>query len=271
MDRDPIDDRDDDARDPLATQMTNATWAIGDIHGEARLLRALLARLPLRSEDTLVFLGDAINRGPDSLGVVRQILALRDSRPGDTGCLMGNHEETWSEVWDGERFVGRPGMPGDEALARQLRSPADHADLHRYLRLTRLTFEDAFAYYAHAGATPAPGRPFDQTPSHDLLWGPAGFLMRPWRPRDWGAEDKPIVFGHYEIELADTYQALGIVDAAGLERYLSGRAEPGDQWAGKPAPNKLGIDTWAWQRGTLTALRLPDRALWQTSESDRGA
>ena len=79
--------------------------------------------------------------------------------------------------------------------------------------------------------------------------------------------------GHYTatVSIADTYQALGIVDAAGLERYLSGRAEPGDRWAGKPAPNKLGIDTWAWQRGTLTALRLPDRAVWQTSERDRGA
>jgi serine/threonine protein phosphatase 1 len=268
MDMDSSDSRDDETQDPLPAPMT---YAIGDIHGEAGLLRALLARLPLRPQDTLVFLGDAINRGPDSLGVVRQLLALGDARPGETVCLMGNHEETWSEVWEDDRFVGRPGMPGDGALARQLSSPADHADLYRYLQLARLTFEDSFAYYAHAGATPAPGRPFDQTPARDLLWGPAGFLTRPWRPRDWGAEEKPIVFGHYEIELADTYRALGIVDAAGLERYLSGRAELGDSWAGKPAPNKLGIDTWAWQHGTLTALRLPDRVLWQTSERDREA
>jgi hypothetical protein len=247
------------------------TFAIGDIHGEARLLRALLARLPLRPADTLVFLGDAVNRGPDSLGVVRQILALRDARPGETVCLMGNHEETWAAVWDGERFAGRPGMPGDRELARQLTSPEGHADVFRYVQLTRLFFEDEFAYYAHAGATPTPGRPFDQTPAQDLLWGPDAFLTRPWRPRDWGGEDKPIVFGHYEIELAEMYGALGITDSAGLERYLSGRAEPGDQWAGKRAPNKLGIDTWGWRYGTLTALRLPDRALWQTSARDRDA
>jgi hypothetical protein len=184
---------------------------------------------------------------------------------------MGNHEEEWAGVWDGDRFVGRPGMPGDGALAQQLQSPADHRDLHAYLQLTRLTFEDPFAYYAHAGATPAPGRPFDQTPAHDLLWGPGGFLTRPWRPRDWGAEEKPIVFGHYEIELAETYGALGIVDAAGLERYLAGRPAPGDQWVGAATPNKLGIDMWAWKRGTLTALRLPDRVVWQTSAADRDA
>jgi hypothetical protein len=266
MDRETTGGRDDETRDP---PLTLTTYAIGDIHGEATLLRALLDQLPLRAEDTLIFLGDVINRGPDSLGVVRQILALHDSRPGNTICLMGNHEETWAAVWDGDRFAGRPGMPGDRALANQLTSPADHADLFRYLQLTRLCFEDAYAYYAHAGATPVPGRPFDQTPAQDLLWGPDGFLTRPWRPRDWGGEDNPIVFGHYEIELANTYEALGILDAAGLERYLSGRAEPGDRWAGKPAPNKLGIDTWGWKRGTLTALRLPDRALWQTSTRDR--
>jgi serine/threonine protein phosphatase 1 len=256
------DKHDDDMSAPV-------TYAIGDIHGEAGLLRSLLAQLPLGPEDTLVFLGDAINRGPDSVGVARHLLNLRAERPSAVVALMGNHEESWLDVWDGERFVGRPGMPGDEALARQLRTPADHADLYRYLQMTQLTFEDEYAYYAHAGATPAPGRPFDQTPQYDLLWGPAGFLTWPWRPRDWGAEDKPIVFGHYEIERAQTYQALGITDAAGLGRYLSGRADPGDSWAGAPPPNTLGIDTWAWRRGTLTALRLPDRAIWQTSARDR--
>jgi serine/threonine protein phosphatase 1 len=245
------------------------TYAIGDIHGESGLLRALLARLPLRRQDMLVFLGDALNRGPDSLGVARIILSLRATRPGATVALMGNHEEAWEGCWNGEEFVGRPGMPGDKALHDQLRTRADHADLSRYLQATQLTFEDQFAYYAHAGATPSPGRPFDQTPQVDLLWGPAGFLGRPWRPRDWGGEDKPIVFGHYERELAQLYRELGIVDAAGLQRYLSGREEVGDRWAGAAPPNKLGVDTWAYRHGTLTALRLPDRALWQTSAADR--
>jgi predicted MPP superfamily phosphohydrolase len=91
MDKDTTDGTERELSDGPQTQMS---YAIGDIHGEASLLRALLAQLPLRVDDMLVFLGDAVNRGPDSLGVVRQILALHQSRPGKVAVLMGNHEET---------------------------------------------------------------------------------------------------------------------------------------------------------------------------------
>ena len=47
-----------------------ATYAIGDLHGEAELLHRLLAMLPLRDEDTLVFLGDYVDRGEDSAATI---------------------------------------------------------------------------------------------------------------------------------------------------------------------------------------------------------
>ena len=50
-------------------------YAVGDIHGEVGLLRALLAKLPLEPSDRLVFMGDYVDRGPDSWAVVEELIA----------------------------------------------------------------------------------------------------------------------------------------------------------------------------------------------------
>ena len=72
-----------------------ATYAIGDIHGWREPLDDLLARITpsLASDDTVVFLGDYIDRGSDSKGCVDAILAFRDAVPARVVCLAGNHEE----------------------------------------------------------------------------------------------------------------------------------------------------------------------------------
>src|SRR5690348_12378540 len=68
------------------------TLAIGDIHGCARTFRRLLEKVELDRADTLYLLGDLIDRGPDSKGVIEMILKLLedgfDIRP-----IRGNHEE----------------------------------------------------------------------------------------------------------------------------------------------------------------------------------
>ena len=83
-------------------------YAIGDIHGRRDLLDALIARIdaddaargPART--TLVFLGDLLDRGPDSAGVVDRLIALaRSGRP--SRFLMGNHEEVFLKAVDGDR------------------------------------------------------------------------------------------------------------------------------------------------------------------------
>jgi Calcineurin-like phosphoesterase len=65
--------------------------AIGDIHGCAIALRAMLKAIAPQSDDTIVILGDCVDRGPDSRGVIEQLLELRKR------CrlvpLLGNHEE----------------------------------------------------------------------------------------------------------------------------------------------------------------------------------
>ncbi|MEW6500318.1 MAG: metallophosphoesterase, partial [Thermodesulfobacteriota bacterium] len=72
--------------------MSNTIFAIGDIHGCADKLEQLLARLPFdQARDTLVVLGDYLDRGPDSRRVLDQLCDLR-ARGVQLVALMGNHE-----------------------------------------------------------------------------------------------------------------------------------------------------------------------------------
>ncbi|MBK1876082.1 metallophosphoesterase family protein [Pelagicoccus mobilis] len=65
-------------------------WAIGDIHGHLTALEALIDELKFRKQDTVVVLGDMIDRGPDSYGVVEKLISL--SKRTKLVCLRGNHE-----------------------------------------------------------------------------------------------------------------------------------------------------------------------------------
>jgi len=95
-------------------------YAIGDIHGEREMLEELLASLPLAEEDSLVFMGDYVDRGPDSKGVVDTLLQVQKERR----CvfLLGNHESMFlsflgwkrKEDFGGDAFLMNG---GDRTLA----------------------------------------------------------------------------------------------------------------------------------------------------------
>ncbi len=202
-----------------------STYAIGDIHGEVTLLHNLLAQLPFQPEDTLVFLGDYLDRGEDALAT---ILALRDLRQAHKKSvfLRGNHEDAWLAYWDGARFSRPPDMDGAQELW----------DLHNghlpfvigdWLEETQITYENEYAYYVHAGLLP--GKNASLTSDFYKMWGSPGFLPSDY---DWG---KPVVFGHWRM------------------------SQPLIQ------PNKIGIDTGAYRSGILTAVRLPDRHIFQAT------
>ena len=75
-------------------------YCIGDIHGCNAELHALLQKLDFSpSRDTLYVLGDLVNRGPDSAGVVRSLMALE----GSAHCLLGNHDVHLLAVSQGAR------------------------------------------------------------------------------------------------------------------------------------------------------------------------
>ena len=100
-----------------------SVFAIGDVHGCAEELRALIQKLPLKRDSLVVFLGDYIDRGPDSRGVVDTILDLQQYCK--VICLLGNHELMLREFLDGSdsRRVARFIYNGGSAT---LASYADH-------------------------------------------------------------------------------------------------------------------------------------------------
>lgn len=111
------------ALDQAEAAETSSVFAIGDVHGCAEELRALIQKLPLRKDSLVVFLGDYIDRGPDSRGVVDTILDLQQYCR--VICLLGNHELMLREFLDGSdsRRVARFIYNGGSAT---LASYADH-------------------------------------------------------------------------------------------------------------------------------------------------
>src|SRR5436305_15152730 len=104
------------------------TLAIGDIHGCSRALDALLAAVAPRPDDQLITLGDYVDRGPDSRGVLDRLLALHAT--GRLVALRGNHDYMMLQARAGvDRFMwlafgGRPTLesygaesPGSCALS----------------------------------------------------------------------------------------------------------------------------------------------------------
>jgi serine/threonine protein phosphatase 1 len=146
--------------------------AIGDIHGRLDRLGRVLAQLP--EDRTLVFLGDYIDRGPDSRGVLQRLCRLQDQRP--CVLLCGNHEEMLLDAlagrydgavtdWlrnGGDATLRSYGVPGIRRLGETL--PEEHLKLLQALREHWETEEYVFV---HAGIAPAGP---DATDRDTKLW-----------------------------------------------------------------------------------------------------
>jgi serine/threonine protein phosphatase 1 len=199
------------------------TYAVGDVHGEITLLQRLLALLPLRDEDTLIFLGDCLDRGEDSIATILALRALKRDHP-TTVFLRGNHEYAWLAQWDGASFWEAPRIDGARKIWESCNGQVPFA-VGDWLEETRIEYEDEHAYYVHAGVMP--GKPIWHTPDFHKMWGVQGFLESDY---DWG---KPVVCGHWDL----------------MEPLLQS--------------NKICVDTSASKDGSLTAVRLPDRRIFQ--------
>jgi Calcineurin-like phosphoesterase len=216
-----------------------AVYAIGDIHGRLDLLTALLAQVaadaerhPADQRRLLVFLGDYIDRGTESRGVIDALL-----RPGwpefPRIFLMGNHEDAMLEFLDeqsnGVAWLTYGGLetllsygvairrlPTSAASAAELREtlraavPQDHVD---FLRRCVLSHTEGDYVFVHAGVRP--GRPLEQQDRRDLLWIRDEFL------RVAGAlPGKVVVHGH---TICDAPQDLGHRIDIDTGAFVSGR------------------------------------------------
>ncbi|HSD10614.1 MAG TPA: metallophosphoesterase family protein, partial [Candidatus Binatia bacterium] len=84
--------------------------AVGDIHGCVDELSVLLDAIQPTGDDKLVFLGDYVDRGPSSRGVIDLLIELRDSGRCQTVFLRGNHEDMFLD------FMGERGRHGEAFL-----------------------------------------------------------------------------------------------------------------------------------------------------------
>lgn len=223
-------------------------YAIGDIHGRDDLFAELIDRI--RADNaarpplpvTLILLGDLVDRGPQSAEVVERAIGLRAEFP-DTRMLIGNHEECFLAALTGDvrrlRYFMRI---GGEATVRSywrdkaslteasfdevaVRLPALVPAAHvEFLGNGEDVIEIGDYVFVHAGIRP--GVPLEKQSLSDLRWIRDDFLED---DRDHGVM---IVHGH-------TIQ------------------DEVDEW-----PNRIGIDTGAYNSGKLTAIALEGSDRW---------
>ena len=188
------------------TRATRRRFAVGDIHGCCRTLRALVENvLRLQAKDTLFLLGDYLDRGPDSKGVLDYLMALADADY-DVRPLLGNHEEmallsvgdpAVRELWYrnlGEITLGQfgAGSPGE--------IPQRYLDF--LAGLPRILTTDGYAL-VHAGldfSTPFPLR--DTSPSF-LVW------ERDFRVQPEKLAGRTLLCGHTVTPLSEIRASLG--------------------------------------------------------------
>jgi serine/threonine protein phosphatase 1 len=216
--------------------MPSRVIAIGDVHGCAMALRALIEAINLRSDDTLIPLGDCIDRGPDSRQVIEQLLALREK------CrlvpILGNHEEMMLNVLDGRPQPDDWLECGGAATLASYNSPRDGSaippDHIAFIRTWGDCFETASHFFVHGSYEPA--RPLTEQHWQSLRWHSLRFGMP-------GAHisGRTAVVGHTSLKDGE------ILDIGHL----------------------ICIDTYCWGGGWLTALDTSTGEMWQADREGR--
>jgi len=223
-------------------------WAVGDVHGRLDLLKPLVEAIMMDAEavaadrKVVIFLGDYVDRGPDSRGVIRYLADLPQDRGIEWRFLKGNHEEAMLDFLDdpsaGEKWCE---YGGDAALRSYALQPPNlkhkveawarvSADLRHkvtareraFLEELELSLSVGDYFFAHAGARP--GEPLARQTDRDLMWIRNSFLDSdvPF--------ERVVVHGH-----TPTRQV-----------HIDHR--------------RIGVDTKAYESGVLSAVRLEGHA-----------
>ncbi len=169
----------------------NRQLFIGDIHACSNTFTALLAKLDFSKNDTLYLVGDYINRGPDSKGVIDKIIQLKKGGY-NLIALRGNHEQMLLSNYEAETAKGWYSM-GDEELLKSFEIESLKELPEKYIRFCEeLSFyhEENELIIVHAGLNFEYENPFEN--KNDLLW------IRDWYSSidyDWLGQ-KFIIHGH---------------------------------------------------------------------------
>lgn len=226
------------------------TYVVGDLHGRADLLELILELIDAHiggsgaRDPQLVFLGDYIDHGPDSAGVLTRLRELTRDFPENVTCLMGDHERMlldfladpaqrgprWLRAGGAETLTGYR-IDADDLTANAPPEAWDNAAARLAAALTQetrdwleglpLSWSSGNLWAVHAGADPS--RPMDDQTARVLLWGHPEFDSAPRGDEAW------IAHGHVP---RDTPEARD---------------------------GRIALDTGAWSTGRLTAAAIkPD-------------
>lgn len=232
------------------------TFVIGDVHGRREQLQKLIEMLPRDpASDTLVFLGDYIDRGSDAPGVVSDVIELRRENPERVVTLRGNHEQMlldfindgsaiWLSPYTGGAYTFKqytacsPSLDSavtiEEARHKiEEELPREHLEFFQSLPLYH---EDDYALYVHAGLDQ--GKHPRETEEHALLWSRDMEFFKNYR-------GKPCLFGHTPTPFLPLRGRLG---RHGIYIFHSA----------------IGLDTGYDHHSPLSCLQLPDFNLYQT-------
>lgn len=200
-------------------------FIVGDVHGCLDMLRRLMDKIDWRpNQDNLIFLGDYIDRGKESKGVIDYILDLK-KESSRVQCIMGNHENIlldFLNTGEPRLLIINGGIPTLESYQAANDNeddpliPPEHVAFFKDL-IPYIELEDY--YVVHAGFRP--GVPIEDQSLEDLIWIREPFIFS---NHDFG---KTVIFGHTPI------------------------AEP------LMMDNKIGLDTGAVYGNRLTCLELP--------------
>jgi serine/threonine protein phosphatase 1 len=253
--------------------MAPRTFVVGDIHGDLAALESLLAKLPaLASEDTLLFLGDYVDRGPDSLGVVERIRGLGAKLPAKLVTLRGNHEDMWVKCYQAEEssfgflippgngclntyrsFTGQPQLtdterlPNEEMVLFMEVASWFPREIYEWMDTLPLWYEDEHAIYVHAGLE---GEGTEWKHPRDCARMPLMWM----REEDFflGYRGKRLLFGHTKVK------DLPPPDLSFWQKLFD---DPNDVWVNH---DLIGLDTGSGKGGFLSAIELPAMKVYES-------
>ncbi len=269
-----------------------ATYAIGDVHGCAATLRALLDGLPFRPDrDRLWLVGDLVNRGPDSLGVLRWARRASEELGDRFFAVLGNHDLHLLGLAAGIVPAKRR-----DTLEPVLRAP-DRDELLAWLASRPLLHRDGDTVLVHGGLPPRWGL----AEAERLAREAEGALASPERRRLLAAFDRPPTRWCEDLPPLDrrafVLAALTLIRMVGAdgspclgfsgapdraprgcvpwyrvpERASAGATVVCGHWAALGlhlAPGVVALDTGCVWGGQLTAVRLEDAEVFQVENRD---
>jgi serine/threonine protein phosphatase 1 len=210
--------------------------AIGDIHGCSAALSAVLAAMDPRPEDTVVTLGDYVDRGPDTRAVLETLREL--PRRTHLASLLGNHDEMMLNVCSGrlELLADWLAYGGSATLAsyHTLMPDGVWPEHLEFLRNCRLYYEAERHFFVHGNYQAKV--PLERQPREVLLWE----SLKKRRPGP-HYSGKVAILGHSAQKNAQ------ILDLGYLKC----------------------IDTWCYGEGWLTAMDVNTGRVWQADKQGR--